>query len=401
MSPVHDADALGYREVPDGDVEAFERILSYAFAPTEPFEFDPDDGTDGPLTLASPRGLYDGEDLVATVGHHWLDLWVRGAWRSVAGVSAVATPPKYRRQGFVRRLLAASLTEYRERGSPFAALWPFSHPFYGQYGWRTLSRYARTEFDPEAAADTDDLDAGRFVDLGAGDWARLDGVRSTGPRQPFTMDRTEEWWRERTVSGWGDADPYVAGWERDGRLGAYLVYEIEDGDDGRTMDVSEIAYREPAGLESCLRYCRLHDSQVSTARLHGPPWEARRLQELAADPRAFEVELHPGPMVRIVDVRALAELAVGDATLVLDVADPLVDWNDGRFRLSADGCERTDAAADATVGVGTLSGIAAGAVPSGRATWVDDLEPEADGDAVEALAALFPASEEPFLREGF
>jgi predicted acetyltransferase len=390
-----DADALDYRPVPD-DAVAFGRVLSYSFNPTEPF--DPDEASeDGPLDLAAPWALYDGADPVSTVGHYWFDLRIRGAWHPVAGVAAVATPPAYRRQGYVRRLLAESLAEYRERDCVFAALWPFSHPFYGRLGWRAFSRTARTTFEPGAASFVD-ADDGRFVDVAPDEWARLDDVYGDGLSRPFAMDRTEDWWRERVFSGY-DADPYVTGWEREGRVDGYLVYVVEDGDDGRVMTVRELGYRDPAALEQCLRYCRHHDSQVSTVRLHGPPWEARRLQERAPDPRAFETELALEPMIRLVDVRSLPALATGSESLVVDVSDPLVDWNDGRFRLSAEDCAPTDAPADASVGIGTLSTIAAGAVPVPRARWVGDLT--ADADACAALAELFPGTDTPYFHERF
>ncbi|MDN4015236.1 sterol carrier protein domain-containing protein, partial [Chryseobacterium gambrini] len=90
------------------------------------------------------------------------------------------------------------------------------------------------------------------------------------------------------------------------------------------------------------------DSQVGEITLRGPVDTV--LQDLASNPREIDIEIEPGPMVRIVDVRrALSTLSYPagvEADLVFDIADDLVDWNSGRFRLSiADGigtCEPAD-----------------------------------------------------------
>lgn len=418
---------LEYRPVPDEDLEEFRRLVSYAFRPTEAYEpVDSPDDLPEPATVGDRRGIYEDGELCSVCAHHWFTLRVRDEFHAAPGLSAVSTPPRHRRRGLVRRLLSESLREYRDRDAGVSVLWPFEHPFYRRFGWGTCSRHVRATCEPEALAELDattvggvdrtadrpdatstDAD-GEFVDLGADEWEALDRVYRATNDQGLAMSRTEEWWRKRVFAGW-DRDPYVAGWERNGRLAGYLVYTIDepaDGDsDGRRMDVRELGYTDFEAYRHLLRFCGYHDSQVGSVRLYGPV--DTTIQDLVSDPRDVELEIEPGPMVRLVDVRralgALSYPASMGGEVVIEVEDDLAEWNDGRFRLSvADGrttVERTDDDSEVVAGVPTLSQVVVGHYSVARAERVGTLTLGSD-EARSTLAGLFPP-EETFLREFF
>lgn len=409
MSDLPDvSDAFDYRVVSDADINEFRRLVNYAFRPTEAFEpIESIDDLPDPATLAVNRGLYDGDEIVSTVAHHWFTLRIRGEWHGVAGVSAVSTPPKHRRKGLVRQLLSASLHEYRERGTHFAALWPFEYAFYRKLGWGTCSEGAVTTCSPDALAFVDSVDVpigGAFVDLDADRWEELDRIYEACNDHALAMQRTEEWWRKRVFQGW-KRDPYVAGWERDGELRGYLVYAIEEGDDEREMTVWELGYRDREAYLELVRFCRYHDSQIGEVTIHGP--RDTILHDLVSDPRAVEIELHPGGMIRVVDVEgALSALSYPvdeSRSLVLDVNDDLAEWNDGRFRLAVeDGhatCEMTTDDPEVSIGIATLSQIVVGYLSVERARLVGDFDVMSE-TGEKTLAAMFP-EEETYLREGF
>lgn len=390
-----------YRSVPETDLNEFHRLISYAFRPTEEFEpIESRKDIPEPETVGEGRGLYDGDELVCTGVHYWFTLQIRSEDHQVAGLGGVSTPPKHRRKGHVRQLLADSLKEYRERDQCFAALWPFSYSFYRRFGWGMCSEEESITCPPDALAFLDSVNmpsGGEYVDLDADYWGELDQVYEACNDHGLAMRRTEEWWRKRIFHGWND--PYVSGWERDGELRGYLVYDIEDEDDGRTMTIHDLGYVDPEAYTELLRFCYYHDSQVERVVI---PDASTMLHDFVEDPRAVEIERQPGAMIRVVDVeRALSHLSYpADGSVVLDVNDRLAEWNDGRFRLTvADGtatCEPTTDDPDATVGVATLSQIAVGYLSVEHATVTGDLtvsEPR-------TLSALFP-EEETYLREGF
>lgn len=414
-----------FRPVPDDQVEAFRSLVGYAFrpedGPTE--EFDPDD-LPAPLEVGDRYGLYDGDALQTVCKHIDFRTRVRGDVHRLHGLSAVASPPELRRRGLVRELLAESLAQSRREGVPFSALWPFKRSFYAQYGWATGTRAVEHTLDPGALSFAPDHGHGEFVELDvrkttkssstahrnaersedADDWERAAAVHDAhGAGYELTMDRTEEWWRKRVFAGW-ESDPYAYGWERDGDLAAYVTYSFDGGDE-TTLHVRDWAFVDHDARLAVLRFLADHDSQVAEVRVWTHPSED--LLDLLPDTGDVEAELHLCPMVRLVDVRrALGALSYPegvDCDLVLDVADPLADWNDGAVRLRvADGDATVEPSAgadpDAELGVGALSQLAVGYRGARDLATVGDVD--ADDRAVDALAAAFP--ERPtFLREGF
>lgn len=64
-----------------------------------------------------------------------------------------------------------------------------------------------------------------------------------------------------------------------------------------------------------------------------------------------------GLWVRLVDVAAAlsGRSYATDVDVVLEVRDPFCAWNEGRYRLTADRCEPTDADADLALDVDALA----------------------------------------------
>ncbi|WP_232701687.1 GNAT family N-acetyltransferase [Halobacterium wangiae] len=396
-----------FRSVPDSDVPAFRSLVSYAFrpqeGPTDPDDVDPEDIPEE-WKIGRRRALYDGDDLLTVCKLIDFRTRVRGDYHPMDGLSAVASPPESRRQGLVGEMLAATLEESRERGTYLSALWPFKRTFYGQYGWATCSRGVEHDIDPDLLSFTRDHRHGTFVEVDADEWERLDVVHDAhGARYELTMDRTEEWWRHRVFTGYDD-DPFVYGWERDGELAAYVVYSVESGDDGRSLNVRDVAYVDHDALLALLRFFADHDSQVDSVQFWTPA--DADLMDVVPNADDLDATLHVGPMVRLVDVPdALEALSFPDdvaGSLVLAVDDPLAAWNDDTFRLvvedGAASVKPTDEDVDVELGVGALSQLYVGYRGADELATVGDLAGEAS--AVELLGEAFP-TRKTLLREGF
>lgn len=409
------------RPVPAADREQFHRVLRYAFAPHrgpddgdgdagdenagDAGDEDPDDaGTDDwPPALWEPYAVYDGDRLCSTVKLYEPPATVRGRETTVGGVGGVATLPEHRRQGYVRRLLAESLRQYRADGVEFAALWPFSTPFYESLGWATA--YSYTELTtPPAALPAHDV-AGDLRRLGADDWARLSRAAARHDEgATFTVRRTETWWREMVFDdeGW-QAAPYCYGYERDGDLVGALLYTVDD-DEASTLRVRNLLAADEEARRALLSFLGSHGAQVESVLVRGAP-DATLLTRLD-DPEPATCEVRRGPMVRLTDLAALERFDwPGAVDCRLAVTDPL-GVTEGVVRLRvADGeatvtrvaggeatDQNTTAAdatdVDATVGIGTLSQLAVGTHGVATARRVADLTVETDGTAT-ALASVF------------
>lgn len=381
-----------FRRLPPDRLRTFREIAGYAF--------DPEDGSaavetdaDGPSDAGSVAGddetaadaddadptagpgerfgVFVGDDLRSVCKHYDFAARLRGSWVPLAGLASVATPPEYRRRGYVRHLVAASLERWRGT-APLSALWPFDRGFYRQFGWATANTTVEYACPPETLASACDEASGQFRRVTADDWERLQAVHEAhAAERTLTIRRDEDWWRETVFRAGEDDRPYVYAWERDGQVRGYLVYEVEStGDDfrDRRLDVSDLAFADHEARLNLLGFLADHGSQAS-AVVHYH--EDDDLLDLVADPSEVDCTVSAGPMVRVVDVeRALEAVPYPeDATLdlTLAVTDGTAPWNDGVFRLAvADGtgrCTRHDSApsaADASLDVGTLSQLVVG-----------------------------------------
>ncbi|WP_330630893.1 GNAT family N-acetyltransferase [Halocatena halophila] len=391
-----------YRSVADSELHAYRALTAYAFRPHEvtPRSGEQTEETPPWAQLSADRGLFDDGELVSTIAHYWHTLRVRGEWHTVGGVANVSTPPKHRRNGYVRTMLAESLAEYREKEIAFSALWPFDTEFYRRLGYERCADQYRITCSPDALAFIGDESAGgTFVELTPEDIPALDAVYTTCHDHDLAMDRTEAWWQKRVFDY--RTQPFVAGVERDGTLVGYLVYTIEDTDDGRQLTVHERSYRDVRAYRELLRYCRYHDSQVTSLQFDV---EQPLLWELTPDPSSVRVERRSGAMFRVVDVeRGLSAIDYADTgSVVLEIADSDAPWNDGRFELTVTDNSATCVPSTDPSAI-ELDISALGAIVSGYrspATLAEYETIEGTDAAIETLDRLLPATE-PSLVEFF
>lgn len=399
---------VDYRPLPD-ERGVFHEYRSYAFRPEEGVPtYDPDEHETPRDMLGARRAVYpsdatDDAEPRSICRHYWLESRVRGDTHRTAGLASVATPPEYRRRGYVRELLARSLAEYRDRDVRFSVLWPFRYRFYRQYGWDTANRIVTHECEPAtlAFAATEQDDTGRFRRLEADDYERLEAAyESHRRRYGLALERDAAWWHHRVFGG-HDRDPFVYAYERDGDVSGYLVYTIDDEESARTMAVSELVCVDYDTLLALFAFCYRHESQVQRVRLRVP--DSLPLREITRDPDEIDTTVSNGPMVRLVDVaETLSALSYPDceASLTIAVEDPLADWNDGSFQLTVSAgrgdCERSTATApdeaDASMDIAALSRLAVGARSAAALERTGSLE-AAGSDVVETLATLFPKTD--------
>jgi len=394
-----------YRGVPEEHRNRYWAILEQGFHA----ERGPLDAVEETADLFEPRGVFAADELVAVCKPYYLEATVRGSWETIGGLGGVATPPEHRGDGYARDLLQGVLEEYRGDGVDLVALWPFSERFYRDLGWGTALRYEQADLPPEQLAGVAGDAPGSVRQLDGDDWERLRRVdEAVAERYDLTLRRSETWWRERTLAEWpDDAAPYVYGYEVDGELAGYVLTRIEETDDGRRLRVQNLAGVDHDAELALLGFLADFRTQAETVRVYGPMADA--IQDLLHDPEEATVERKQGPMIRLADVdRGLAGMdwpTDVEGTVVLDVADPLLDRNDGRFSVAVDdgtaSVESVDEGRtpDAAVDVATLSRLAVGAIDVERAERFDGLAVKRDENRA-VLDAAFRARP-VFLREFF
>lgn len=372
-----------FRPVPESDRTRLREILRYAFAPHRGPVTEESEPAREP-TLFDQRGLYTDGDLVSTCKLYYLDAWLRADVERIGGLGAVATPPEHRRSGHVRELCRHALAEFEDNGAGLVALWPFETSFYANFGWATANHVTRYECPPEVLPAHDA--SGRLRRLDADDWERFQSTeRAHGEGVALSLRRSERWWRERTLTNWtGGTEPYIYGYERDGEIAGYLTYTVAD-EETETLDVETLAYADEEAYRALLSFLGTHGAQVeSIAFSRAAEFD---LLDRVAQPERVECDIRPGPMVRLTSPAAveLYTWPAGAVDCTLSVADPLVDDNEGVYRLrvrdgkatvAEDGSDPENA--DARVDIGTLSQLVVGTCSIEKARRLDGLDVHTD-----------------------
>jgi predicted acetyltransferase len=192
--------------------------------------------------------------------------------------------------------------------------------------------------------------------------------------------------------------------ELDGRCEAYAVYRqfpnFEDGIAKARLEVQDAVGTTPQATAEIWRFLLDIDWYGTLEIALLPPDHPLFL--LLANPRRTRYRMGDSLWVRLVDVGAAlsGRRYLGDGSVVVDVRDAVCDWNQGRWRVSADGAARTDDPAELGLDVSALGSAYLGAVSFGELWRAGRLEELADG-AVARADALFAWRPLPWCPEIF
>jgi predicted acetyltransferase len=281
----------------------------------------------GELTLVAEE---DGMT-AATVSSIPMRQNVRGTVYPMAGIAGVATHPLARRKGYVRALMTELLGRVRDAGHPVSALYPFRPSFYERFGYASLPKLRTATFAPADLARLlrTDLDGEVDVEpIGSGYPAyRAFTEKLLTERHGFSVfpDLRAEQERDRD-------DRWLATARVGGELVAVAPYHITDHADDLVAE--HLLATGPVGRALLLRFFARHVDQVRRIRVRVG---ADEMPEMWATDLATDVESKTAfpesapPMARVLDLDALAGIAVGPGRAAVDiVADPFVT---GRYVL--------------------------------------------------------------------
>ena len=262
------------------------------------------------------RGLFVDGEMRAGLVLIPMQMWFGAGTVRAGGISGVATPPEYRRQGYIGRLLDAVAAEMRGDGYPLSILYPFYFPFYKRYGWAHVSDNLQYTIPIErlpvvrptgawhpVAVTTDLPKPADQPQVSDADLAILMGIYDAwAPGRNGPLVRDEAHWRRRKLSR--PANIYY--WrDPSGEPRAYVMYTFkETAPWTRQVQIREMIALDGTALRATLGFLRNHDSQAQDMTVSQP--EAGRLLALLDDPRV-KVEVDPGFMLRILDVPAALE----------------------------------------------------------------------------------------------
>jgi predicted acetyltransferase len=362
---------------------------------------------------------WDGARACGTFRSFGTELTLPGLTRvPAAAVAAVTVLPTHRRRGILTQLAGAEHRAALERGDMLAILYCSEFGIYGRYGYGPATRFGTWTIDVRSTRvvpATGDEGTVEYAEPGQASKEQIrDVFEAWRPTQVSEIRRRDMGWEFRLglrPEPWGD------GWKGflvlhkdvEGRVDGFLRFTASTKEHGQ-LPGTEIAVQELVGLDDTAetalwRFVTSMDL-VAVVKAEGRP-VADRLPWRVTNPRAATLSnVSDGLWVRLLDVRAAlaARTYERDASLVLEVADPLAPGGTHRLLLDATAegatCTPTDRSPDLTLPVAALGSVFLGAHDLRDVvirTGVDEHTP----DALARAAAAFRTAREPWCSSFF
>ncbi|GAB3035665.1 GNAT family N-acetyltransferase [Natronobiforma cellulositropha] len=334
------SEAVTYEEVPTREYETVSAFVRYSFDAES--GADADDDTYRALVekdVVTPFGVYADGTLQSVILEVDTQVRIRDRTHDATILSFIATPPEYRRGGSLSAGFPKVFASCVERGYDICLGRTFKHGFYTQFGGEMVSTHARWTCEPSTLVSTVDRPRGRFRRLTPADWREIDAVhRAFSGEYGLSFERSQAYWNEVTFQPY-EKRHHIAGWEHDGELRGYVVYDITTENGQTVLRELDTSYRDYEALSHLLYYLGNHDSQVDEVAFVTP--EDAAVFSLV-DRNGLSCERRPGPIFRVTNVaNALERVRYPpdlEGTVTLAVSDETAPWNDETYRLSvADG----------------------------------------------------------------
>ncbi|MCW2760682.1 MAG: hypothetical protein JWR85_883 [Marmoricola sp.] len=344
-----------------------------------------------PETLDLDREVFDNERMFGfKVGRRWVstcgDFARRltvpgGAGVPTAAVTVVTVHPPYRRRGLLTAMMRHQLEQVAQRGEPLAALWASESLIYGRFGYGPATTRAvlsgtnrRLGFLPGVATSgsVDEVTREEFLAVAPG---LHDSMRA---ERPGTMVRDKNVWEfavfDMEFARRGSSEiRYVLHYDEAGDADGFATYRFKEKFDEEPegeVRIREVWAEDPAAYATLWRYL-LDLDLARTFHWWSAPLD-EPLRHLVTDARAVGTTLTDNLYVRIVDVQAAlaARKYAAGVDLVIEVDDPILPANTGRYRIVTDGdpegssaeVTRVTSAPDISMGVLELGSVYLGGV---------------------------------------
>lgn len=280
-------------------------------------------------------GIVEEEKLAAKLYIIPFQVFHQNQIMNMGGIAGVATYPEYRRKGFVKELMIASLKEMRADGQLLSMLSPFYIDFYRKFGWEIFSEYEQIKFQKEELHFIREDQKGNVLRLTSGQFHEDLQIiyEKYAQKHSGMLVRTKKRWEKTAIQDQSAAIYY----SDEGKPLGYLLYKIEK----RNMNVEEFIVLSNDARIALWNYICQHDSMLDQVEMNVSLNES--LTYLLKDP-VVKREVKPYFMARIVDVKEYLKQYsfrknIHD-TVCIYINDEYAPWNTGTYCLSSSGSEK-------------------------------------------------------------
>lgn len=254
----------------------------------------------------------------------------------MGGIGGVATLPEERRKGYIKGLFKTILPEMYENHQIFSYLYPFSFPYYRKFGYELGTVHCRlsipflslSAFPPDGEI--------RFYQAGE-DHSAIEGIYSQFiQNKNLAIVRNNRLW-----DGWLNKDAYKENYftyvwyDLDNVPKSYIIFKIQRKPEGKPdAAVQELIWLDHLSLCGILGHMNHFASQLDRLIWRAP--ESFGFDLLFPEPYDIKAETLPWGMNRIVNLKKVLELMQypeEKGEMVLEVHDPLLEHNCGRFHI--------------------------------------------------------------------
>lgn len=310
-----------------------------------------------------------------------------------AAVTGVGVRADRTRRGVLTDLMRTQFADFAERGVVAATLHASEAVIYGRFGYGVGTLARGCTVDRRRARLRPEVPPGGEVRLIGADAASFDvlpAVYAALTARPGMMARPSYWWTwSRAVHARGDEPTTIAVHRGPEGIDGFVAYTVTRPESGpAVLRVDDLHAGTPDAFAGLWRFLLSVDLTDEIRLAERPTDEPVEL--LFTDPRVCRVtELGDETWLRLIDVpTALAAREYDGEPLVIEVTDPVLPANSGRYLVGPDAVRRTDAAPAFRLGADALSMVYLGAwrpsqlVQTGRAH-------AAGPDAIVAADRLF------------
>lgn len=343
-------------------------------------------------------GAFDGDRQVGVAMSFPSDLTVPGgAVLPAAGVTYVGVRSDYRRRGVLTGMMRTQLEDCAARGDMLAILHASEPVIYGRFGYgianlaRTVKvKSAQAVLRPEVpvAGTVRLLDKDEIVPT----------LQAAYPRLPRTragfMSRSPQWWtlsyKRRLV------DEYLlvaAHLTPDGDVDGWVAYMSQDNDSDDPRANSGLVVLDfvaaDQGVSNDLWRYLIGVDLIDEITVYFRPVDDP-IEEMLVNNYAVRSERDDELWLRLVDVPAALAARTYEraAPVVIEVVDPLLSNNSGRYRISPQGAERTTEAPALILSAEVLAMLYLGATRASTLAGIGRIT-VADPTALPAADRLF------------
>ncbi|MBV9788432.1 MAG: GNAT family N-acetyltransferase [Chloroflexi bacterium] len=293
---------------------------------------------------------------VAGLGLIHMGQWFGGQRVPMAGVTLVGVAPDQRGGGVGSLLMRGMLEELHGQGVALSALYPATLSFYRRFDYLRAGHRLTYEL-PLTTIDVDER-AGELVPITPEHYPDLKRMYEERARQTAgNLDRPEWMWQQRLEPKDSPCFRFIV--VHEGRMEGYVVFTQSGRSD--PIQVVDLCVLTPTAGRRLLTLFAGYRSIVQSVAWSGgsrDPFLYLLNENLIGGARAKATITRPYEwMLRIVDVRAALSQrgypAGLNATLHLDISDPLLPGNHGRFALHiADGRGSVEPSGEGRVALG-------------------------------------------------